>query len=242
VIVSVEMPPLPDRLRLVVWHSAPGLAAAVGSLRAWPAQWVLLGIVAGGVLAAAVQATRAKPAGKPAKKSWTRAALGVVLFGASAVFAFGSLTGARLIVLDLVGRPTAAHIGDVDEEKTPTRRIYDKTDYCYDLLRPDGSSFTGRICRDAREYSEGEIVEVLAEPTGLIAPETTAEVTGSIWLRAITLGAFALMCLAGLFGGGLAPAERPLVPSGRYPAWRTLPPQPERRHRPRRQPRKGRRR
>ncbi|WP_433797297.1 hypothetical protein [Actinoplanes sp. CA-252034] len=238
--MRAEIPPLADRLRLIAWCSAPGLAAAVGSFRAWPLRWVCLGIVVGVFLVAVARQRPGRPAGKPAEKGPLRDALGFLLFLASIVFAFVALNVARPGVLGLVGRPDVAYIGARDAEKVPTRSSREKIEYCYHLLRADGSEMTGRVCRDDRSYDRGEAVEVMIEPTGLIAPETRAEVVESAWIANIGVGAFAVICVAALLGGGPAAPERSLIPPGRYPVWRPGPRPLERR--PRRRPRRNRRR
>ncbi|WP_143133709.1 hypothetical protein [Actinoplanes philippinensis] len=231
--MRASMPPLAARLRLIGWCLAPGLAATVGSFRDWPPFWVCFGIVGAAFVVAVARQKPGVRTGKPAEKGPLRDALGLVLVMATIVFAFAALNSAREGVLGLVGRPATAYIGARDVVSTPTRSNRDRVEYCYHLVRADGSAMAGRICRTDRAYTRGEAVEVLTEPTGVIAPETPAAVDAAALTRNVGVVAFAAICAAALLGGGPAAPEPPLVPPGRYPRWRPGPPRLERRPHPR---------
>jgi hypothetical protein len=225
VIVIAELPPLPARLRLIAWRSAPVLPAAVGSILAWPGWAVTLVII---IVAIVVTFLRSDNGRNSARKSGWGRFLGFVLYTAVLVCTVATFFGARLTVLDLAGRPTMVEVDYVETNQRTLSGGRTDSYYCFHLRRPDGSPVTGSICRDGREYARGVPIEVLADPTGLVAPETPDTVAGVAWPRSIALGAFVVLCLAALFGGGPAAPPRPLVPPGRYGRWRPSPPRPRR--------------
>jgi hypothetical protein len=237
-IVRAEMPSVAARLRLIGWYSAPVLLAVVGSLLDWPG-WVV-GFLIVGVLTV-IGVVRPTPK-KSAEKPPLRRFFGFTLWVAGLVCVVATFHAARLTVLDLVGRPAVVTIDHMEMDRTIRRSGRVKIDHCYHLKRSDGGWVTGSLCRETLEYNRGQTVAVLADPTGLVAPETAEEVAGVTWPRNIALGAFAVMVVSALLGGGPAAPERPLVPAGRYPRWRPSPPRPQNRPRLRRRPRKGRRR
>ncbi|GIF41487.1 hypothetical protein Axi01nite_57980 [Actinoplanes xinjiangensis] len=226
-IVSAELPPLPARLRLIAWCTAPVLPAALGSLLAWPGWAVALVIVLVAFLVGILRSTPANGRKSAAKPGWRRL-LGLVLYTAVFVCTVATFHAARLTVLDLAGRPTTVEVDYVETNQRTFRGGRTDTYYCFHLRRPDGSPVTGSICRDGRDYSRGVPLQVLAEPTGLVAPETPDAVARAVLPRSIALGAFVVICLAALSGGGPAGPQRPPVPPGRYGRWRPSPPRPRR--------------
>lgn len=205
--------------------SAPILFAAVGSLLGWPGWVVTLVILVAGVVHGFVVSPRDHDGQTMRTAAKWRT---LALYSAAFVCAVATFFGARLTVLDLAGRPVLADVDYVDRNETIHRGGRVTVTYCFHLRHPDGSSMTGSICRDGRDFARGTPVEVLTEPTGLVAPETPERVAAVTWPRNIALGSFAVMVLAGLLGGGVATPEPPLVPPGRYGRWNPSPPKPRR--------------
>lgn len=216
---------LSSRLRVIAFCSVPILFAAVGSLFGWPGWFVVLVIAVAGLIAEFVVQPRNHDGRTMERASRWRT---LVLYSAAFVCAMATFFGARLTVLDLAGRSTVADIDYMEREEETHRGGRVEVTYCYHLRHLDGSSMTGRICRDGRDFDRGEPLEVLTDPTGLVAPETPDRVAGVAWPRNIALGSFAVMILAALSGGGIStPAPQP-VPPGRYGRWKPSPPKPRR--------------
>lgn len=223
------MPPVAARLRLIGKYLAPVLLAAAGSVLDWPGWVVGFLIIIAMIVYGAVRPTRT---GKTLPKPPLRRFLGFVLWTSAFVSVVATFHAARLTVLDLAGSPATATIDYMEMDRTIHRGGRVEIDYCYHLKRSDGGWVSGSLCRDAQEYSRGQTVAVLADPTGLVAPETPASVATVALFRNTALITYALIILAALLGGGPAAPERPLVPrQTRYPRWRPSPPRPQARPR-----------
>ncbi|MEU4161566.1 hypothetical protein [Actinoplanes sp. NPDC026670] len=215
---------LSSRLRVIAFCSVPILFAAVGSLLGWPGWVVVFVIIVVGVVLGFVVKSRHSGQAVETTAKWRT----LVLYSAAFVCTVATFHGARLTALDLAGRTTLADIDHLERKQSTRRSGRIEITYCYHLRHPDGASMNGSLCRDGRDFARGEPIEVLTDPTGLVAPETPDRVAGVAWPRNIALGSFAVMILAALSGGGIPTPEKPLVPPGRYGRWNPSPPKPRR--------------
>jgi hypothetical protein len=134
--------------------------------------------------------------------------LAVAVFGVAGFFA------ARLVALDLWGEPESVRVDSVERDHR-VRGDEQVSESCYRLTRPDGTPVIGRICRDNDEFATRATITVLADPAGLVAPETPDRVAGlRLTLpRGLALGAFAVIVVTGLTSGGTT--RRPASPARR---------------------------
>ncbi|MEU4626781.1 hypothetical protein AB0G04_43215 [Actinoplanes sp. NPDC023801] len=219
------------RLAYIGLLLTPGILAAVAAVRAWSGWLVVLLVAVALLVYSLLRPARTRPAGtRPLRTVLATGAvpIAVVVFGVASFFS------ARLVALDLWGEPQTVRVDGV-ERSDRARGDKQNSEFCYRLSRPGGEPVLGRICRTADEYAVGSRIEVLAEPTGLVAPETPDRVAGLRLAlpRGLALGAFAVIVVAGAATGGNA--RRPASPTrrarttARPPAPRRRPAGPRRR-------------
>ncbi|MFU8855053.1 hypothetical protein ACNAW0_29420 [Micromonospora sp. SL1-18] len=138
---------------------------------------------------------------------WREASLAVkavalATFLASFFWAIAMFQAPRLTVLALHGEPVVATVVDHDVTHYSTRSGgFDV--HCYSLQRGDGTPLFGDICRDwDDEFAVGERLTVLADPSGLIAPETPDEVADArFWQIFGLVSLVATLALCWVSGG-----------------------------------------
>jgi hypothetical protein len=194
----------------------PGILAAIASVRAWSGWLVVLLLAVALLVYSLLRPSRPRPAG--ARPLGSVLLAGVVPL-AVVVFAVASFFAARLVVLDLWGAPGTVRVDSV-ERSDRTRGDERISEFCYRLSRPDGTSVTGRICRDTDEFRTGAPITVLIEPTGLVAPETPERASGLrlSLSRGLALAAFAVIVAGGFVTGGFVTGgatRRPTLPARR---------------------------
>ncbi|MGW4154522.1 hypothetical protein ACWEDF_15365 [Micromonospora chersina] len=138
---------------------------------------------------------------------WREASLAVkavalAAFVASFFWVFTMMEVPRLAVLALRGEPVVATVVDHDVTHYSTRSGgFDV--HCYSLQRSDGAPLFGDICRHwDEELAVGETLNVLVDPSGLIAPETPDEVADArIWQALGLVSLVATLALCWVSGG-----------------------------------------
>ncbi|PWU44972.1 hypothetical protein DLJ46_23295 [Micromonospora globispora] len=178
----------------------PGLIAALASLIALP-DWVPLAAV---VVAALVVSQLVWTRGMWRAASFAVKTLTVATFLASTFWMMAMTQAPRTTVLALRGKPVVATIVKHDITHYPGRSGgYDE--HCYRLERTDSTPVFGRICRDSDEFTVGDRITLLVDPSGLIAPETPDEVAyARSWqiMGLVSLVATLALCW---ISGGLTP-------------------------------------
>lgn len=196
------------RLSLVACFTVPGVIAALADLFAWPDDLPIVALV----IAVVVAGVLVWP-----NRVWREASLAVkavalAAFIASFFWAIAMFQAPRLTVLALHGEPVVATVVDHDVTHHSTRSGgYDV--HCYSLQRTDGTPLFGDICRDwDDEFAVGERLTVLADPSGLIAPETPDEVADARFWQIFGLVSLVMTLALCWVSGGLAVGSGHLVP------------------------------
>ncbi|PWU44965.1 hypothetical protein DLJ46_23250 [Micromonospora globispora] len=187
------------------------MIAALADLFAWPEELPLvamaIAVVVAGVL---VWPNRVWREASLAVKAVALAAFLTSFFWAIAMF-----QAPRLTVLALHGEPVVATVVDHNVTHHTTRSGgYDV--HCYRLQRTDGTPLFGDICRDwDDEFAVGERLTVLADPSGLIAPETPDEVADARFWQISGLVSLVITLALCWVSGGLVSHPGPVPLSGR---------------------------
>ena len=187
---------LSHRVVLLGCFGVPGIIAAVADLFGL-SSWVWVGGLVMGFVAASLFVVNAV---------WDRASFGVkaitlTLAMSSVFWVIGMAFAPRLTLLAIRGETTQAQVVGRTVIHVPGRRGgYDE--YCYRLARADGGALPGRICRESDEFVVGESLEVLTDPDGWIAPETTdSEAEASFWWYVALGGLIPTLALGWILGG-----------------------------------------
>jgi hypothetical protein len=189
------------RATLITCFVAPGVITAIGDVSAWPQWLTLLGWPVAMIVASHLVWTRWNAASVEFK------GFALALCLASLFWTIAMLLAFRSTLLAVVGVSVDASVVDQDITRVPSRSGgYDL--YCYSLQRIDGSSISGRICRYWAEFGVGDTMQVLVDPTGLVAPETPEGVAGVRPWQILGLVSLVATLALGWINGGFAPSTR----------------------------------
>lgn len=191
----------------------PGTVASLASLLAWP-EWVpVVAVVIAVVAASQLVLPRSvwRAASLPVK------AIATVAFVAAIFWMIAMMFAPRLTILALRGEPVVARVVHHDATHYPGRGGGHDV-HCYNLQRIDGRPIFGNVCRDwPDEFTVGETVTVLVDPSNLIAPETPDEVATAGFWQIFGLASFvATFALCWVAGGLTARPPSSRQPRGRH--------------------------